>query len=104
MSQRVHDERIMAGNERGRVLRLVTGGYGHEETDPLLPIARAARSGDTAAIRTFLVSVSPHLLRVVRRVLGSQHPDVDDVVQESAFALMDALPRYREESSVLHFV
>ncbi|HVJ17364.1 MAG TPA: RNA polymerase sigma factor [Polyangiaceae bacterium] len=75
-----------------------------EQTDALLPIARAAIAGDSAAVRTFLVSVGPHLLRVVRRVLGSEHPDVDDVVQESAFAVMDALPRHRGDSTVLHFV
>ncbi len=55
-------------------------------------------------MRTFLTTVGPHLLRVVRKVLGTSHPDVDDVVQESAFAVLDALPRHRGESSVLHFV
>jgi RNA polymerase sigma-70 factor (ECF subfamily) len=47
--------------------------------------------------------VTPHLLRVVRRVLGPEHPDVEDVAQESAFALMDALPRHRGECTILHF-
>jgi RNA polymerase sigma-70 factor (ECF subfamily) len=49
------------------------------------------------------MTVAPHLLRVVRRVLGTYHPDVDDVVQESAFALMEALPRHRGECTILHF-
>ena len=72
--------------------------------DALADIARAAASGDPASVRTLLVSVGPHVLRVVRRVLGRESPDVEDVMQESAAALMDALPRFRGESTVLHFV
>jgi RNA polymerase sigma-70 factor (ECF subfamily) len=95
----------MAGNERGRLLRLVTGRAPRPEpADALAQLAQAAARGDRAAVRTFLVTVGPHLLRVVRRVLGANHPDVDDVAQESAFAVMDALPRHRGESTVLHFV
>jgi RNA polymerase sigma-70 factor (ECF subfamily) len=69
----------------------------------LADLARAAAAQDPAAVRTLLVTVGPHLLRVVRKVLGASHPDVDDVVQESAFALLDALPRRRGESTVLYF-
>jgi RNA polymerase sigma-70 factor (ECF subfamily) len=73
------------------------------QPDALAGVARAAAAGDPAAVRTLLVTLGPHLLRSVRRVLGAAHPDVDDVTQESAFAVMHALPRYRGESSVLHF-
>lgn len=85
------------------MLRLIKSPQG-AHPDPLADLARAAAAGDRAAIRTFLVTIGPHLLSVVRRVLGASHPDVDDVTQESAFAVMDALARYRGESSVLHFV
>src|SRR5947207_2799674 len=95
----------MAGNDRGRLLRLVT----HEPVllqrpDTLAALADTAAAGDPVAVRTFLVTVGPHLLRTVRRVLGSQHPDIDDVAQECALCVMDALPRRRRESRVLHFV
>src|SRR5262245_52114700 len=70
----------------------------------LADLARMAATRDPAAVRTLLVTIGPHLLRVVRKVLGARHPDVDDVVQESAFAVLDALPGYRGECSVLHFV
>jgi RNA polymerase sigma factor (sigma-70 family) len=87
------------------MLRLIKGA----KTDPARPdmladVVRAATDDDPAAIETLLITVGPHLLRVVRKVLGSQHPDIDDVVQESAFAVLDALPGYRGECSVLHFV
>jgi RNA polymerase sigma-70 factor (ECF subfamily) len=96
----------MAEPERRRLLRLVRGGASPEpeRSDALAALARAAVAGDRSAIRTFLVTVGPHVLRVVRRVLGSQHPDVDDVAQDSAFAVMDALPQHRGECSVLTFV
>ncbi len=87
------------------MLRLVAGQpHRAEPTDALAALAKSAVAGDRAAVRTFLVTVGPHLLRVVRRVLGANHPEVDDVTQESAFAVMDALPRHRGESTVLHFV
>src|SRR5689334_19933213 len=97
----------MSARSLGRALRLVRSpGSAEPEVEPadeLLPVARAAIAGDRAAVRTFLITVGPHLLRVVRRVLGARHPDVDDVAQESAFALMDALPRHRGQSTILHF-
>jgi Sigma-70 region 2 len=93
----------MAGQDKGRSLRLVRGLASEpDRPDALAALARAAARGDSAAIRTFLVTVGPHLLRVARRVLGAQHPEVDDVAQESAFAVMDALPQHRSECTVLN--
>ena len=88
------------------MLRLVRGSARQEpeRPDALAALARSAAAGDRAAIRTFLVTVGPHLLRVARRVLGAQHPEVDDVAQESAFAVMEALPDHRGECAVLTFV
>jgi RNA polymerase sigma-70 factor (ECF subfamily) len=95
----------MAGNDRGRFLRLVTDEpVLPQRPDTLAALADAAVSGDRVAVRTFLVTVGPHLLRTVRRVLGAQHPDVEDVAQECALSVMDALPRRNSESRVLHFV
>jgi RNA polymerase sigma-70 factor (ECF subfamily) len=94
----------MAERDPPRLLRLVTGRPPRpSQPDALASVAAAATTGDPRAIRTFLVTVTPHLLRVVRRVLGTTHPEVDDVAQESAFALMEALPRHRGECTVLHF-
>jgi RNA polymerase sigma-70 factor (ECF subfamily) len=85
-------------------LRLVRSGVAREpEADALADLARAAAAGEPKAVRTFIVTVAPHLLRVVRRVLGVAHPDADDVAQEAAFAVMEALPRHRGECTVLHF-
>jgi RNA polymerase sigma factor (sigma-70 family) len=72
--------------------------------DELLPLAcAAAEAGDAKAIQTLVTVLGPQLLRIVRRVIGSRHPDVEDVAQECAMQLVRALPRFRRESSVKHF-
>jgi RNA polymerase sigma-70 factor (ECF subfamily) len=71
--------------------------------DELEALARRAHDGDPAAIRTFVTAIGPQILRVVRRVLGPNHPDVEDAAQESAFAVLGALGRYRGDSTVVHF-
>jgi len=92
-----------------RRLSLIEGGKRAEEPatrfqhDDWANLARSAGSGDSRAVRTFLVNVGPHILRVVRRLLGSQHPEIEDVAQECAFAVIDALPAFRGESSAVHF-
>jgi RNA polymerase sigma-70 factor (ECF subfamily) len=71
--------------------------------DELEALALRAHTGDPVAMRTFVTAIGPQILRVVRRVLGPNHPDVEDAVQESAFAVLGALERYRGESTVVHF-
>lgn len=71
--------------------------------DDLAGLARAAGSGDPQAIQTFLITVGPHLLRVTRRLLGSHHRDVEDVAQECAYAVIDALPSFRGDCSAVGF-
>jgi RNA polymerase sigma-70 factor (ECF subfamily) len=71
--------------------------------DALGPLAAAAAGGDRDAQRTLLVAVGPSLLRVVRGVLGGQHPDVEDTVQEAMVSLHLALVGFRGECTTLHF-
>jgi len=68
-----------------------------------LPLAQAAIEGDVVALRTLLTTVAPSILRVVRRVIGGAHPDVEDVAQECAVDFVSALQRFRGESSIRHF-
>jgi RNA polymerase sigma factor (sigma-70 family) len=86
-----------------RLMRLVRRPAKPSVEDELLPLAEAAAAGDAGALRTLLVVLGPELLRTVRRLLGSQHPDVEDVAQECAVALVQALPRFRGECSTRHF-
>jgi RNA polymerase sigma factor (sigma-70 family) len=88
--------------ERGQLVKLV-GSPRDGQPDALAELAHSVVKGDRKALRTFLVTVSPHLLRVVRKVLGVDHGDVEDVAQESAYAVIEALPEHRGECTVLHF-
>jgi RNA polymerase sigma-70 factor (ECF subfamily) len=66
-------------------------------------LAELARAGDDGALRTLLVTAGPSMLRVIRGVLGTRHPDVEDVLQESMVAVHLALPGFRGECTTLHF-
>jgi RNA polymerase sigma factor (sigma-70 family) len=72
--------------------------------DPLAPLAAAAAGGDAAAQRSLLVAVGPIILRAARGVLGVRHPDVEDAAQDAAISVLRALPGFRAECSVAHFV
>jgi RNA polymerase sigma-70 factor (ECF subfamily) len=65
--------------------------------DAVRALAAAAASGDALATTRLLQSVAPRLLRVVRAVMGSHHADLDDVVQQSMIAFVQALPAFRGE-------
>jgi RNA polymerase sigma-70 factor (ECF subfamily) len=71
--------------------------------DELWPLANAAISGDAVALRTLLMTLAPHMLRVLRRVLGFRHPELEDIAQECAIEFASALLRFRREASVKHF-
>jgi hypothetical protein len=63
----------------------------------------AQESGQMAAQRTLLAALGPALLRVIRAVLGSKHPDVEDVLQEAMVGIHSALAGFRGESTITHF-
>ncbi len=69
----------------------------HSEADALTALARLAGAGDPAATRQFLNAVWPVIGRVVAGVLGSRHPEVEDVVQQTLIAVCQALPAFRGE-------
>jgi RNA polymerase sigma factor (sigma-70 family) len=43
------------------------------------------------------------MLRTVRKVLGSSHPDSEDVTQEAILGLLTALESFRGDCTVTHF-
>jgi len=73
------------------------------EPDELVRLARQAAAHDRQAARRLLLAVGPAMLRVVRKLLGPNAPDAEDVMQEAAEGLLGALPTFKGECSVLHF-
>src|SRR5437762_2112179 len=71
--------------------------------DDLSDLARRAAGGDRRAAHALLLKVGPSMLRAARRVLARRTEDIEDVVQEAMQALVDALPGFRGQCTVLHF-
>jgi RNA polymerase sigma-70 factor (ECF subfamily) len=69
----------------------------------LMRLARDVAAGNDAAVQPLLEAVGPHVLRVVRAVLGSTHAEAEDVVQDSLLGFLRALSAFRGDSSVMHF-
>jgi RNA polymerase sigma factor (sigma-70 family) len=71
--------------------------------DALLGVARAAGRGDGDAAATLVSELGGGMLRVVRKVMGHQHPDVDDVTQDAVVAFLGSLETFRGACGVEHF-
>jgi RNA polymerase sigma factor (sigma-70 family) len=71
--------------------------------DRMSPLIEAAQRGDARAIEELLGVLSQPLLRAVCALLGRDHPDVDDLVQDVLIDVVSALPSFRGESTLLHF-
>jgi len=73
------------------------------DTTRLTPIIRAAQEGDPGAVDTLLAGLSSPLLSAVRALMGPRHPDVEDLTQEVLIAVIEALPSFRGDCTLLHF-
>jgi RNA polymerase sigma factor (sigma-70 family) len=73
------------------------------ERDALAELVPAACSGDAAAIRKLVHELAPVLASPVRGILGAGHPDVEDVLQDCLYQVLQALPSFRGDASVKHF-
>jgi RNA polymerase sigma factor (sigma-70 family) len=66
-------------------------------------LARLAVAGDSVATGKLLRALTPRLVRVVRAVLGSAHPDVDDAIQQALIGFVQALPAFRGDCDPLGY-
>ena len=109
--------------QRGGKLRSVEGGKAAVSDQPLAPDAHseaslplaepafdrmsplldAARRHEPQAVEELLGQLSQPLLRAVCALLGRDHPDVDDLVQDVMIDVVTALPSFRGECTILHF-
>jgi len=71
--------------------------------EPLDALVEAAVDGDQRALGRLLRTLAPRVMKVARAVLGADHAELDDAVQEGLVAIVDALPAFRGECSVGHF-
>jgi RNA polymerase sigma-70 factor, ECF subfamily len=73
------------------------------EEDELDGLWARTREGDRAATRELLERVAPAVFRVAAAVLGPGHRDVDDVVQLSLVAFLEALASFRGDCRIRYF-
>lgn len=66
-------------------------------------LVRSAMGGNAEATRELLRRLVPEVRRVVCGVLGVDHPELEDTIQEALIALVKALPDFRFESPVEHY-
>jgi RNA polymerase sigma factor (sigma-70 family) len=71
--------------------------------DPLLALVRDAAAGRRDRLAQLLGLVAPPVTATLRVLLGPRHPDREDAVQESLIAIVGSLPRFRGDSSFLHY-
>lgn len=71
--------------------------------DQLRELTEKAMAGDHSSLRSLLRAVCPAMLRVARKVVGTEGGLAEDVVQEALIGVVDALPRYRKTCTVTHF-
>jgi RNA polymerase sigma-70 factor (ECF subfamily) len=71
--------------------------------EAVLHLARRAAGGDVRSTRRLLELVAPSVLRVVQRMMGSRHPEVDDAAQLALLGFVQALPAFRGECDPSHF-
>ena len=62
-----------------------------------IDLARRSAEGDKESIAKLLRLIGPRIARVVRAVLGREHPDLDDAIQLSLIGFVQALPAFRGE-------
>jgi RNA polymerase sigma-70 factor, ECF subfamily len=82
-----------------------TGSFGRDPprvADRLARRIRAAAAGDQRAVRLLLGEVGPAVDRVVTFVLGPEHPDTVDLIQDSLMELLRALPPPGQQAHLTH--
>jgi RNA polymerase sigma-70 factor (ECF subfamily) len=67
-------------------------------------VVRGALRGDSLALRDFLRAVAPVVRRICRGVMGREDPELEDAIQECLIDVARALPHFRFESDVSHYV
>jgi RNA polymerase sigma-70 factor (ECF subfamily) len=71
--------------------------------DPLQDLWARAREGDRASTRRLLEQVGPPVFKVCAAVLGPNHRDLDDAVQNSMVAFLHALRSFRGDCGIRYF-
>jgi RNA polymerase sigma-70 factor (ECF subfamily) len=92
-----------APSEPGAAPRAEGTPAGVVDGDSLLALVRAAASGHRDALVRLLSLVGPAISATLRVFLGNNPAEMEDALQEVLIAVTESLPRFRGESSFLHY-
>ena len=67
-------------------------------------LARAALGRDPAVVQGFLLAISPAIRRACRSVMGAQHTELEDTIQDCLIDVTRARPSYRFEGNLIGYV
>jgi RNA polymerase sigma-70 factor, ECF subfamily len=67
-------------------------------------LARDALRKDPASVRRFLGAITPLVCTICRGVMGRHNPDLEDAIQDCLVVVVSALPQFRFESDVRHYI
>jgi RNA polymerase sigma-70 factor (ECF subfamily) len=77
---------------------------GSAASDGLNMAARMALRGDPFAVRQFLRAIAPVVRSVCRGVMGRDNPEIEDAIQDCLVDIVRALPQFRFEADVSHYI
>jgi RNA polymerase sigma-70 factor (ECF subfamily) len=66
--------------------------------------ARQALQGNSFALKQFLQAITPQVRSICRAVMGRDHADLEDAIQECVLDVSRALPRFRFDADVSYYV
>jgi RNA polymerase sigma factor (sigma-70 family) len=67
-------------------------------------LVREVLRGNPFATRHLLQAIAPSVRSICRGVMGREHPEVEDAIQDCLVDVVRALPQFRFEADVSHYV
>jgi RNA polymerase sigma factor (sigma-70 family) len=67
-------------------------------------LVREVVRGDPFATRQLLQAIAPSVRSICRGVMGREHPEIEDAIQDCLVDVVRALPQFRFEADVSHYV
>jgi RNA polymerase sigma-70 factor (ECF subfamily) len=77
---------------------------GTAASEKLNDYARQALRGNDFALRQFLQAITPQVRGICRRIMGRENTELEDAIQECVIDVARALPQFRFEADVSHYV
>jgi DNA-directed RNA polymerase specialized sigma24 family protein len=90
-------------NEGGSVALRQSGLESPADFSRLAFLVRATQEGDPAAVAALVTALTPTVLHVLRALLGTRRHDIEARTREALLEILEALPSWRGECTLLHF-